>query len=66
MKKITKFYISKAKYRAEDNSGNVIWVEIDYWANTYKMSGVNKKLEQITQDLLKRKHRVNFVRKLLQ
>ena len=62
---ITKFYIDKAKYRAEDNRGKVIWVEINYWQNTFKISHGDKELERIAKNLLRRKHKVNFVYKLL-
>jgi len=63
--KISKFYIDKAKYRAEDDSGNVFLVEIDYWKNRFKASKSNKELEDIAKDLLRRKHKVNFASKLL-
>lgn len=65
MRKITKFYIDKAKYRVEDSRGTIIWVEIDYWRNTFKVSKPNKKLEQLAKNLLEEKHKVNFVDKLL-
>lgn len=65
MKKITKFYIDKAKYRAEDNFGNITWVEINYWKNNFKMSKPDKKLRQVAKNLLEQKYRVNFASKLL-
>lgn len=63
--KITKYYIQKAKYRAEDDMGNIIWIDIDYWNNTYKLSRVNKKLDKIATKMLNKKHQVNFASKLL-
>lgn len=65
MKMTIKFYIDKAKYRAEDSSGKVILVNIDYWNNSFELSGSNKRLERVAKDLLKRKHKVNFADKLL-
>lgn len=64
-KMLTKFCIDKAKYRAEDDLGNITWVEINYWENTFKLSRVNKKLEQVAKNLLGKKHKVNFAEKLL-
>lgn len=63
--KITKFYIDKAKYRAEDNLGKIISVEINYWKNTFKISKENGKLERVAKNLLRQKHKVNFADKLL-
>lgn len=63
--KITKFYIDKAKYRAKDNLGKIISVEINYWKNTFKISKENGKLERVAKNLLKQKHKVNFADKLL-
>lgn len=63
--KITKFYINNAKYRAIDESGGAIWVDIDYWGNNFSLSEPNKSLENLAKDLLERKHKVNFASKLL-
>lgn len=63
--KITEFYLDRAKYKAVDAVGNEILVEINYWENSYKLSHSNKKLEKTARAMLARKHRVNFVDKLL-
>ncbi len=63
--KLTKYYIQNAKYRVEDDNGNVIWIDIDYWGNKFKMSKENSKLKKIAKKLLKEKHQVNFAAKLL-
>lgn len=64
--KISKYYIDHAQYRAEDENGNVIWLEVDYWNNRYKLNIKNKILESFAKTLLNRKHRVNLVDKVLQ
>lgn len=64
--KISKYYIDNAKYRAEDENGNVIWLEVDYWNNKYKLSGHNKILNNFAKTLLNKKHRVNLVDKVIQ
>ncbi len=64
--KISKYYIDKAKYRAEDENGNIIWLEVDYWNNKYKVSSDNKILNDFAKTLLNRKHRVNLVQKINQ
>lgn len=58
--KISKYYIDKAKYRAEDDRGNVIWLEVDYWNNKYNLSKDNLELSSFAQNLLSKKHRVNL------
>jgi len=63
--KITKFYIDKAVYKAGDDLGREVRVEIDYWNNSFKVSNRDEKLEHVAKDLLKRKHKVNFADKLL-
>ena len=63
---ITKYYIDRAKYRAEDENGNVIWLEVDYWNNKYKVSSDNKIINDFAKTLLNRKHRVNLVDKVIQ
>lgn len=57
---ITKYYIDKAKYRAEDDNGNVIWLEVDYWNNKFKLSGQNQELSNFAKNLLTKKHKVNL------
>ncbi len=64
--KISKYYIDKAKYRAEDENGNIIWLEVDYWNNKYKVSSDNKIINDFAKTLLNRKHRVNLVDKVIQ
>ena len=63
--KITKFFLDKATYKAIDNLGREIRVEIDYWNNNFKLSDDSKELVRTAEDMLKRKHKVNFVDKLL-
>lgn len=64
--KISKYYIDHAKYRAEDENGNVIWLEVDYWNNNFKLSKENKILNNFAKTLLNKKHRVNLVDKVIQ
>jgi hypothetical protein len=64
--KILKYYIDNAKYRAEDENGNIIWLEVDYWNNKYKLSNDNKVLNNFAKTLLNKKHRVNLVDKVIQ
>lgn len=61
---ITKYYIDKAKYRAEDENGNIIWLEVDYWNNKYKLSQDNFDLSNFASKLLNKKHRKNLVHKM--
>ena len=63
--KITKFYIDNARYKAIDDSGGIIWIDIDYWENNFELSEPNKRLENLAKELLERKHKVNFVSKLV-
>lgn len=63
---IIKYYIDNAKYKAIDEKGNVIWLEVDYWNNKYKLSGHNKILNNFAKTLLNKKHRVNLVDKVIQ
>ena len=63
--KITKYYIDHARYRAEDENGTIIWLDIDYWNGSYKISKKNKSLETVAKKLLSEKHKVNFVSKLI-
>ena len=64
--KITKFYLDKASYKAEDVLGNKILVDIDYWKNNFRISMPNKSLETFVKKLLNKKHKVNFVHKMLE
>jgi len=63
--KITKFYIDNARYKAIDDSGGIIWIDINYWENNFELSEPNKRLENLAKELLERKHKVIFVNKLL-
>lgn len=63
--RITKFYIDNAKYKAINESGDTIWIDINYWDNNFRLSKPNKRLENLAKDLLERKHKVNFASKLL-
>lgn len=63
--KITKFYIDKATYKAMNDLGQEVRVEIDYWGGSFRVSERIKILEDTAKDMLKRKHKVNFVDKLL-
>lgn len=58
--KITKYYIQNAKYRAEDENGNIIWLEVDYWNNKFNLSQSNEELSEFANNLLNKKHRVNL------
>jgi hypothetical protein len=62
--KITKYYIDHAQYRAEDDSGNIIWLDINYWENSFKLSSENKQLSDFAKKLLTKKHRTNLVHKM--
>lgn len=62
--KITKYYIDNAKYRAEDENGNIIWLEVDYWEDKFSLSEPNVKLSEFAKKLLSKKHRVNLVHKM--
>ncbi|MEK7168829.1 MAG: hypothetical protein AAB778_02350 [Patescibacteria group bacterium] len=63
---ITKYYIDRAKYKAVDENGNVIWLEVDYWNNKFNLSSDNKILNNFAKTLLNKKHRVNLVDKVIQ
>lgn len=63
--RIREFYIDNARYKAIDEFGDTIWVDIDYWSNSFCLSGPDKELESLAKDLLRRKHKVNFAGKLL-
>jgi len=67
---ITKFFIDKARYRAGDDEGNRIVVEVDYDGGSYeimeeervgaRMEDLKKKMGEAAADMLARKHRVNL------
>jgi hypothetical protein len=58
--KVSKYYIDNAKYRAEDENGNIIWLEVDYWNNKFSLSVENSELSEFAKGLLDKKHRVNL------
>lgn len=64
--KIKKYYIEKARYRAEDEKGQIIWLDIDYWNNNFKLSQDNLDLSVFAKKLLNKKHRKNLVYKMLE
>lgn len=66
MKKITEYYLNKASYFAVDENGKKIRISIDYWGNKFKLSEKNLALETFAKKLLKKKHKVNFVHKMLE
>lgn len=66
MSKIKEYYLNKASYIAIDENGKRIDIEIDYWGNKYGISENNKDLLRFAGKLLKKKHRVNFVHKMLE
>ncbi len=63
---ITKYFIDNAKYKAIDEKGNVIWLEVDYWNNKFKLSKNNRILNNFAKTLLNKKHSVNLVDKVIQ
>lgn len=64
--KIKEYYLNKAKYIAIDENGNRIDLEINYWENKFKLSKFNPDLAEFAKKLLKKKHKVNFVNKMLE
>lgn len=58
--KISKYYIDHAKYRAEDENGDIVWLEVDYWNNKFNLSHPNDELTLFAKGLLNKKHRVNL------
>jgi hypothetical protein len=64
--KIKEYYLNKASYIAIDESGNRIDINIDYWGGKFKVSRKNKALEVFAGKLVKKKHKVNFVHKMLE
>jgi hypothetical protein len=67
---ISKFIFNKAEYLLADESGSLL-LRIDYYHNTFEIEQqtetIKKSLHQeaktIAQDLLSRKHGVNFAEK---
>ena len=57
---ISQYYIDKAKYKAIDEMGDVVWLEVDYWNNKFHLSKDNTELSKFAQSLLDKKHRVNL------
>ncbi len=66
MSKIKEYYLNKASYIAVDDSGKRFDVEVNYWGNSYKISQKNSDLEIFVKKILKRKHKVNFVHKMIE
>lgn len=66
MAKITQYYLNKASYIAIDENGKRIDVEIDYWEGKAKVSRKHADLEEYAKKLVKKKHRVNYVHKMLE
>jgi hypothetical protein len=66
MAKIKKFYLNKASYFAIDENGNRIDIEINYWENRLFVSKNNSMVKTFAKKLLGKKHRVNFVYKMLE
>jgi hypothetical protein len=64
--KIVKFYLNKASYIAENDFGIKINLDIDYWNNDFKLSNKNVELANFAKKLLKKKHKVNFVYKMIE
>ena len=70
MKKIiTKFYFDRATYRVGDDFGNEVFVEIDYKNSQFVISEINslqnisefkQKIVLMAQQLITKKHNVNF------
>ncbi len=65
MTKIIKFFLNRASYIAEDASGSRIDLNVDYWNNKFDLSRKSYDLEFFAKKLLKKKHKVNFVHKML-
>ena len=74
MKSINKFMFDKARYRLGDDSGNEIFVAIDYKMGNFRLielRNVDEKMKKlkneeglVARDLLKRKRNVNFSDKI--
>lgn len=67
---ITKFFIDKARYKAGDEEGNRVVLEVDYDGGEYEMveeERVGEGIESLktaagaaAKDMLARKHKVNL------
>ena len=67
------FVFDNAQYILSDGNGNKLLLSVDYIKNKHsnvviKKNGgghseIQKEAEEITKDLLKRKHKINFVDK---
>jgi hypothetical protein len=67
------FLFEKAQYVLGDGNGNKLMLTVDYKNNSYSdiflkkngggYSEIQKEAEEIAKDLLKRKHKINFVNK---
>lgn len=65
MSNISEFYLNTARYTAVDEQGRRIDVEVDYWNSTFQLSQKNDQLETyVREQLLAKKHRVNFSEKI--
>jgi hypothetical protein len=74
MKTITKFFIDRAYYKAGDDAGNEVWLEVKYDLGMFevlevarvseKMRALKRAAARNAQDMLTRKHRVNLSDKL--
>lgn len=62
---ITKYYINKAEYIAEDNLGRKYLLKVDYWNNKFSLTKKNIILKNIALNLLSKKHRVNLINNVL-
>ena len=67
---IDKFYLQKAEYLLGDESGSEVVMKINYAAGKFRLVGkqseLKKRVALIAQDLIDRKHGVNFSDKLRQ
>ena len=63
--KIIKFYLNRASYIALDENDGRTDLDIDYWEGKFEVSQENQELEKFAKKLLKKKHKINFVHKML-
>jgi len=64
--KIKEYYLNKASYIAIDEQGKRIDIDIDYWGGKFNVSEKNLELEKFAEKLVNKKHRINFVYKMLE
>ena len=64
--KIKEYYLNKASYIAIDEQGKRIDIDIDYWGGKFRVSEKNRDLEKFAEKLVNKKHRINFVYKMLE